>query len=333
MLTVAARAPEPARLPGEPALPFGPLDPEGDRTLELGAARLGARADRPRARLRRAALHLRRPRPPPRRATTTAARVLSVAYLALVRETTRRRSPRRALARLVRAASPGRTGATAGPQLIDARPVAAARASGRGARRRASAASGASGSRSSSASAARAGTASGCSSATSCSTRPGSSRGAARPSSDARRRGGARRASRRADPARPADGARPPPHPRHRARPAARQAQVPAGGLRAAAARPSRCCSSSGWWRRWPASACTSRTSGAWSRAAGWSRAPAGYTRTGGRPAELFRFRREVLRERPAPGRRACRGAARLTRRPAHRIRACARLTAPYTHA
>ncbi len=25
-------------------------------------------------------------------------------------------------------------------------------------------------------------------------------------------------------------------------------------------------------------------------------------TRTGGRPAELFRFRREVLRERPAPG-------------------------------
>jgi hypothetical protein len=24
--------------------------------------------------------------------------------------------------------------------------------------------------------------------------------------------------------------------------------------------------------------------------------------RTGGRPAELYRFRREVLRERPAPG-------------------------------
>jgi hypothetical protein len=30
-------------------------------------------------------------------------------------------------------------------------------------------------------------------------------------------------------------------------------------------------------------------------------------THTGGRPAELFEFRREVLRERPAPGLRGIR--------------------------
>ena len=39
--------------------------------------------------------------------------------------------------------------------------------------------------------------------------------------------------------------------------------------------RPSPCCSSSGWSRRWPACASTSRTSAGWSRTAAWSKAPA----------------------------------------------------------
>ena len=41
----------------------------------------------------------------------------------------------------------------------------------------------------------------------------------------------------------------------------------------------------------------------AWSSAPAWWRAPGQLdAETGGRPAELFRFRREVLRERPRPG-------------------------------
>ena len=36
-------------------------------------------------------------------------------------------------------------------------------------------------------------------------------------------------------------------------------------------------------------------------------------TRTGGRPAEQFRFRREVLNERPAPGLRLAPSKSRAT--------------------
>ena len=69
-------------------LPSGLLDAE-DRTLERAAPPLRAPAGRPRGGLRRAALHLRRPRPLPLAAADAGlrdARQLSIAYLALVRE-------------------------------------------------------------------------------------------------------------------------------------------------------------------------------------------------------------------------------------------------------
>ena len=57
----------------EPALPFGPLDPAGHRTLELGLRAWVREQTGPRARLRRAALHVRRPPPRPARAGGRAA--------------------------------------------------------------------------------------------------------------------------------------------------------------------------------------------------------------------------------------------------------------------
>ena len=55
--------------------------------------------------------------------------------------------------------------------------------------------------------------------------------------------------------------------------------------------------------RRWPGAACTSRTSAAWSSSRAWSRRPAPLTaETGGRPAKLYRFRREILLERAVAG-------------------------------
>ena len=72
-----------------------------------------------------------------------------------------------------------------------------------------------------------------------------------------------------------ADALRPPPHPRHRDLAAPRQAQVPAGGVRADGAgilaRPS--CSTRS--RRSPAATSTSRISAAWSRPPRWSSRPA----------------------------------------------------------
>ena len=127
-------------------------------------------------------------------------------------------------------------------------------------------------------------------------------RGLARPAEERHRAARAGRRTAAAAPPGAAHGARPPPDPRHRPGPAARQAALPAGGLRAAAA------------HLHPAPAAAHRR-GAGRRAPaqaelpprGRDRRPGRGHRprevhTGGRPAELFRFRREVLRERPAPG-------------------------------
>ena len=86
----------------------------------------------------------------------------------------------------------------------------------------------------------RAGTRSWCCSATSCCTRRGWC--PRRTAAQAGRRSAAGRA----------DDARSPPHPRHRHRAAARQDQIPAGRVRADAARASPCCSCSARSRRWP---------------------------------------------------------------------------------
>jgi len=84
LLTVERPAEARGGRPPEPALPFGPLDPAGHRTLELGL-RPGSGTDRARAGLRRTALHLRRPQPRPAR-EGGGPRMVSIAYLALVRE-------------------------------------------------------------------------------------------------------------------------------------------------------------------------------------------------------------------------------------------------------
>jgi hypothetical protein len=66
--------------------------------------------------------------------------------------------------------------------------------------------------------------------------------------------------------------------------------------------RPSPCRPCSGPWRPSPACRCTSRTSaGPWSAPTGGGAGPMD-TDTGGRPAELFRFRREILGARPVSG-------------------------------
>ena len=124
------------------------------------------------------------------------------------------------------------------------------------------------------------------------------------------RRGGAprrpaRRArARRAAGARRADAARPSPHPRHRDRAAARQAQISSGDLRidGADVHAHRVADHRrGDLRPPPAQAEFPPGPG---RNRRHGREPTGETSTatGGRPAALFRFRREVVQERPAPG-------------------------------
>ena len=112
-----------------------------------------------------------------------------------------------------------------------------------------------------------------------------------------------------------ADGARPPPHPGHRDRPAARQDQVPPGGVRADAAGLHPAAAAAHGRGAGRACACTSRTSAAWSSSRAWSRRPA---RSAPRPAAG----RPAL---PLPPRGAA-GApgARVApaRRPAHDVKA-----------
>ncbi len=229
-----------------------------------GAARVGARADGPRARLRRAALHLRRPQPRPGRARRRAPGRVDRVPGARARGPRGRRGTR-ALAWLLRvpalggrAPRPARASSTAS----SLRPSRAGSARCLGPGRRAAPV--ASARTSPSACAGRPSTACACWSATSFSTRPGSSREASRDAD--RLPGGAAPLRRRADGARPSapdgDGSRP----------AARKAEVPAGGVRAAAADASRCCACSASSRRSRARRSTSRTSAAWSRQGASSR-------------------------------------------------------------
>ena len=139
-----------------------------------------------------------------------------------------------------------------------------------------------------------------CSTATNCSTRPALSRRraatAAMPRWCAAQSAGAWRA----------DAVRSPSDSGHRDRAPARQAEIPSGGVRtdAAASSPSPNCNAPS--RRSPAAVCTSRISADWSRPPRWWKRPARLsTATGGRPAALFRFRRDALAgaagARPAP--------------------------------
>ncbi len=100
-----------------------------------------------------------------------------------------------------------------------------------------------------------------------------------------------------------ADALRSPPHPRHRDLAAPRQAQVPAGGVRAdgAGIHADRAAAHGrGDLRPSPPQAEFPPPGRERRR---WSSRPARESRPKrGRPAALFRFRREVLKERPAPG-------------------------------
>jgi hypothetical protein len=124
-------------------------------------------------------------------------------------------------------------------------------------------------------------------------------RGGAR---DGREAGGPQGSARYA--ARRADALRPPPHSRHRHRAAARQAEIPAGGVRADAGRihAHRIAAHGGGDFRPPSSQAELPQAGG---RHGELVEPTGETpatATGGRPAALFRFRREVLQERPRRG-------------------------------
>ena len=268
---------------GEPALPFGRLDPEGDRTLELGlrgwvreqtglelgyVEQLYTFGDRDR--------HLG--------ADDDSSRVLSIAYLALVRE---HDSPslEEAHWRDVYELLPWEDWRGGRPAADRAVPVAEAARVGDARRRRCARQR-----------RERVEIAFGLGGARWDDERVldryellyeagllrEARRDVERPERHAarkRRRGPRRRARRQAG---AVDGARPPPDRRHRARPAARQAQVPPGGVRAAAAllHPAPApAGGRGAGRHPPAQAelpATGRDRRAWSRApAGWTPAPA----------------------------------------------------------
>ncbi len=102
-----------------------------------------------------------------------------------------------------------------------------------------------------------------------------------------------------------ADGARPSPHPRDRHCAAARQDQIPPGGVRADAAEASRCCTCSARSRRWPGVRLHKQNFRRLIEQQGLVEETGEVsTETGGRPAKLFRFRREVLVERAISGAR-----------------------------
>ena len=158
----------------EPALPFGPLDPAGHRTLELGLrAWVREQTGLELGYVEQLYTFADRHRDPRERAGGP--RMVSIAYLALVREG--RVAGRRAgaLAGLLRVpALGGRPRGAAGAPREGDRPRARALGGG-GAGRRDPAGAAARGPTSPSASAGRPSTPCGCWSATSCSTRPGSS--------------------------------------------------------------------------------------------------------------------------------------------------------------
>ena len=223
------------RDPRRPAV--RPVRSAGAPHLRDRAARLGGGADRAHRRLCRAALHLRRPRPPCAAGRHRPARGLGRLSRADPHvATTPRRCARPAPASSRgTASSRGRTGATAGRRSSTTIivPLLEQWAKSGNERRRRGRSAGASGCGSASASAARRGTRRRCSTATSCSTRPAWSRRRARDGREAAVRAQAARARR-------ADALRPPPHPRDRDRAAARQAEIPPGGVRADAAPNSR---------------------------------------------------------------------------------------------
>ena len=249
-------------------------------------ARLGRAPDPSSAGLCRAALHLRRPQP--RGGRIGLAHRVDLLSRADARAGGGRQRASRA-GRAGIATSPGRIGATARPGCWPAR---SCRGLASGSTRRASRRSSASGDSASTAfRRCGAGTRSWCCSATSCSTR----------------RGWCPKPGGRA-------GRSPIPVPGEPMRYDHRR--ILATGIARLRAkikyRPvvfelmppaSPCCSSSAPSRRWPGGACTSRTSAAWSSSRAWSRRPARCRAgTGGRPAKLYRFRREVLLERAVAG-------------------------------
>ena len=213
----------------EPALPFGPLDPAGHRTLELGLrAWVREQTGLELGYVEQLYTFADRNRDPSERAGGP--RMVSIAYLALVREG-RVSGAGRARWRGVYEFLPWEDWRSGQPQLVEkVIAPALARWVGEAERRRAAAGAARAGGHHLRPARARPWTRCACSSATSCSTRRGwcTSRCGTRPPA------GAADAGRSARPRR-ADGARPPPDRRHRARPPARQAQVPARRLRAAA--------------------------------------------------------------------------------------------------
>ena len=280
-------------------LPFGPFDPLAHRTFEIGLRNWVAAQTGDQRRLCRAALHVRRPRPP-RRPDDTGMHMISVGYLALTRDADKpRRSASAAGFEPWYAYFPWEDWRDGRPEILDRDHRAAAGAMGRTA---------------------------------AASDEPAAAARPARAAAallrrrrrawdeekvleryellyeaglveEARRDG--REPPRRAAkiPRSAADAVRPSPHPGDRDRAAARQAEIPPGGVRADAGRihPDRTAAHGRGDLRH--GICTSRTSADWSRRAALVE-PTGETSTatGGRPAALYRFRREVVQERPAPG-------------------------------
>ena len=274
-------------------LPFGPLDPLAHRTFEIGlrawveqqtglrvgyVEQLYTFGDRGR-----------------HAGPADEAHMVSVGYLALtgIPSATALKAGARVSSRGI-AFSQGRTGARSGPRSS----TTSSCSTGGPARRMASSAAPSAG-------------ANGCGFASGRRIAVGRREGA-RPLRDALRsrtdRGGAARwariraRARLAARARRADALRPPPHPGHRDRAAARQAEIPAGGVRADAAE----------FTLTELQHTVEAISGRVLHKQNFRRLVEGTalveptgetsTATGGRPAALFRFRREVLAERPAPG-------------------------------